>query len=212
MADYCTTSDVKARINKTGAEDDAVLAAIITAASRSIDRFCNVPDGFTAGVAATARLFVGRGEDWLRLDSMAAAPTLVEVKDSVTDTLYVAWAATDWLAASGDPKTPDYNSLPYTLLITDPNGNYPVFTDGRLTERGLPTVRVTAKWAFSTATPPDIREACAMQTARWYKRYQSAMADTVSSPEMGQMLYRASLDPEIKHILIDGRYVRAAVG
>lgn len=212
MADYCTTAQLKARINKTGAGDDAIIAELITAASRNIDRYCNRPGGFGPPAIASARLYVGSGEDWLRVDAMSAAPTKVEVKDAPTDSTYATWLVTDWLAASGDPLVPNYNDLPYTLLLTHPTGNYAVFTDGRLGGRGVVTVRVTAAWAFSATTPADIREACAMQVARWYKRYESAFADTVASPDMGQLLYRASLDPDIQHILSDGRYIKPAVG
>ena len=76
---------------------------------------------------------------------------------------------------------------------------------------GLPTVRVTAPWGYAIATPPEIREATVMQAARWYKRMQSSMSDTLADGELGMLLYRKALDPSIQRILVDGRYVKRMV-
>jgi len=50
-----------------------------------------------------------------------------------------------------------------------------------------------------------------MQASRWYKRYQSAMTDTLATGETGTLIYEKSLDPAIKRILVDGRYIRKTV-
>jgi len=76
----------------------------------------------------------------------------------------------------------------------------------------VPTVQITARWGFATEVPIDIKEAAIMQAARWYKRLQSAMADVLASGELGQLLYRKSLDPDIRRLLVDGRYVKPVVG
>jgi hypothetical protein len=51
-----------------------------------------------------------------------------------------------------------------------------------------------------------------MQSARWYKRLQGAMSDALASADLGELLYVQKLDPDIAGILLDGRYVRPAVG
>ena len=51
-----------------------------------------------------------------------------------------------------------------------------------------------------------------MQAARWFKRFQSSMADVLASDELGTLLYRQSLDPDVKRLLVDGRYVKPVIG
>ena len=229
---YATASELRAQIDKTSTADDTQLEEILSAATRTIDRFCNRPDGFVSAAAASARYFVGSGDTIQWIDECASV-TAVAVKDSPSDDEddYTSWTLgtvgsttdADVFPASGDPIAPDYNSTPYTFLVIGPNGSYSVFTGGSFTTRGgfrgigsrtrgTPTVKVTAKWGFATTVPADIKEACIMQSARWYKRLQSAMADTAASTEMGTLLYRQSLDPDIALILKSGRYVKPAVG
>lgn len=210
MTDYITLVNVKSRIEKAGVEDDAVISAIITSASLAIDRYCNRPDGFVALTNATARIYPGSGKDVQRIDECTAI-TLVEVKDSVTDDTYVSWAATDWIPFRGDVEKPDFNRTPYTHLMTDLNGGYSDFTCGNYSRRAVPTVRVTAKWGYATTVPGPIQEACAALTARWYKRYQSAWADTQGNADLGILLYRQVLDPDIQMMLKEGRYIRQPV-
>ncbi len=227
---YATVAELKADINLDSTSDDTTLARLLDAASSTIDHFCNRPDGFVAPSAATCRYYVGDGSSCQRIDECVAI-TSVAVKDSPTDTAYTAWTSPttnmagdgDWVAFSGERESPNYNDTPYTGLLVDPNGSYSVFTNGAYvglrgfppagtTRRNLPTVRVTARWGYAVTAPAAIKSACVMQTARWYKRLQSSMADVLASGEMGMLMYRQELDPDIKHILVGGRYVRPAVG
>ncbi len=230
---YGTVPNLKLRIERTRATDDGILLQILTSASRSIDRACNRKDGFLSVAPGTARVFTGSGMPIQRIDECTSV-LLVEVKDSITDTTYTAWVATDWIQFRGDPRSPQFNIAPFDQLMIDRAGDYALFTSGAsggggldawflssrvpsrlsynpLSAHGLPTVRVTAPWGYATITPPEIEEAAMMQAARWYKRYQSSMSDTMADGELGMLLYRQSLDPDIKRILVDGRYVRRTV-
>ncbi len=209
MADYCTLAELKARIGKTFTVDDTVLTAYITAASRTIDRLCRRPDGFVALTTATARTYTGSGKAWQRIDECVEI-TKVEAKGSVTDSDYVEWVPADWMAFSGDPYRPDFNQLPYTAIMCSATGSYGAFVGGLMTARGVPTVRVTAKWGYATTVPTPIKEACIAQASRWYKRGQGVWADTVANAEVGVMLYSKELDPDIRNILVGGGYVRMA--
>jgi len=214
---YATTAELKLRIDKISAVDDAVLTAIIAAAQRNIDRACNRPDGFEA--SDEIKIFTGQGKPYLLIDECVVIDS-VRVKDSPTDTTYTAWLAGDWIACRGDPRSPDFNTLPYDILMVDPTGNESYFTSGFYEVRvnrqdigwGTPTVQVWAMWGYSLVAPADIREACLMQAARWFKRFQSSMADVLASDELGTLLYRQSLDPDIKRLLVDGRYVKPVIG
>lgn len=219
---YAIASDLRGQINKLSTADDVILNTILSAAERTINLFCNRPDGFVALAAATARLYAGSGSAYIAIDECVEI-TLVAVKDSVTDSTYTSWAAGDWIAFRGDPKDPNFNGLPYNMLMVDPTGDQSIFTGGKYgnlrgfrpdstSHRGVPTVQVTAKWGYSVAVPADIKEACIMQSARWYKRLEGAMSDALASSELGTLLYRQSLDPDIKMILVNGRYVKPAVG
>jgi hypothetical protein len=195
---YGTASELRARIDKTSTADDSVLESLIRAATRNIDRACNRPDGFVADMAANARYYVGSGKSFQWIDECVSV-TAVAVKDSASDDedSYVAWTVgtvgttteADVFPATGDPAMPDYTTTPHTLLVVGANGDYSTFTGGSFTSRGgfrplttvsrgLPTVRVTARWGYAASVPEDVKEAALMQSARWFKRFQSAMSDT----------------------------------
>ena len=53
MADYCSATELKTRLDISGSGYDTTLATLATAASRWIDQHCRVPtDGFAATAAA----------------------------------------------------------------------------------------------------------------------------------------------------------------
>lgn len=223
MTVYATAAELRAQIDKTTVTDDATLLNILTAVSDNIDKFCNRPDGFQAIAVASARTYSGHGEPWIWIDECISV-SLVEVKDGPADTTYVTWASTDWNAFSGRPKSPNYNRTPYQGLMVSANGDYTVFTSGEYLGRkgfipiepelkySVPTVRVTARWGYAATTPASIKEACIIQAARIYKRGQSAFADTIASADFGQLMYTRTLDPDVKQFLVNGRFVRPAVG
>jgi len=230
MAGYCTLATAKTRMQKTDTDADTFLPMVIDAASRAIDNFCNRPDGFEASDHATARYFTGNGRAVLLIDECVEV-TAVAVKDAATDIAYTAWATPttnmagdgDWLAFNGDLENPDFNSLPYSALMVDLNGDYRTFTSGRYlglrgfrpegdATRSVPTVEITAKWGYAINAPDAIKEACIMQVIRWYKREQGAMASALASAELGSLDLYKTLDPDFEFILAMGRYVRPATG
>ena len=230
---YATVAELKAEINLTDSEGKhtASLTRLLYAATRAINRVCNRPDGFDASSTATVRYYTGSGKPYQEIDECVQV-TAVAVKDSASDDedSYTSWTIgtvgttteADVFPATGDPEWPEYNTTPYTLLIIGANGDYSIFPSGQFTTRGgfkpltlvargIPVVEVTARWGFSDDTPDDIKEACIMQAARWWKRLQSAMADTVAGPDFGTLLYR-KLDPDIEALLKAGRYYRPPTG
>jgi hypothetical protein len=220
MTSYCTTTELKNAMNKTTAGDDTVLAAIISAVSGSIDSFCNRPDGFVAEASdyESTRYYFGTGKAYQWIDENVDVVG-VYVKDSNTDeeNEYVTWAvgdigvtlAADVFPASGDPLRPDFVTMPYTLLVCGPNGDYSIFTKSTIT----PTVKVTARWGYAATCPAQIKQATIMQSSRWYKLVQGAMARAMASNEVGgAMTYPGQLDPDVKFILTSGRFIKPVVG
>ncbi|MCK6581196.1 MAG: hypothetical protein L6Q98_24155 [Anaerolineae bacterium] len=214
MTDYTTVQRLRAAMGSevSGTTDD-VLARLITAVSRLIDRACNRPDGFVAADAPSAREYAGTGEAVLSIDECLSV-SLVEAKDDPAEAAYTAWTADDWRAFSGDALAPDFTRTPYTALMTLPGGDHPVFPSGMRAGRSgsrtlsAPTVRVTARWGYGEIAPPEIETTCIIQAARWYKRGLTAFQDRAGGGELGALTYRRGLDPEAWAILEGGRYVR----
>ena len=228
---YATLIEARMDIDMASITNDLTVARALDGAARTINQFCGRPDGFFADVTANAKYYNGRGRSHLYIDECVEI-TEVAVKDSASDTTYTAWNSPttalagdgDWVACAGDPDDPEYNLFPWTLLIVDPNGDESIFIDGAIGNRGgrarapgAPTVRVTARWGYSATIPDDIKTANIMvsgdgrvtivQAARWYKRLQGGMSDTLASADIGQLMFRQVIDPDVALILVQGRYV-----
>lgn len=224
-AAYGTVIELRGQIKKLGATDDVELALLLDGTTDLIDRFCNRPDGFFADINASARTYVGTGGTAQFIDECTVV-TLVEVKDSPSDTTFVTWAAADWFEATGDERFPNLNRLPRTLIIVSAVGEFQNFTSGTYTglrgfrrvpsARGVPTVRITANWGYSVAIPPVIKQACLAQSARWYTRGKSSWARSTGQPELGQLRFTGNiqsvLDEDIRGMLVASRMVVPAIG
>jgi hypothetical protein len=199
-------------LTDTGAAQQTNIERLLDSASAAIDRFCNRPDGFLSDAAASVRVYPGSGQPYQLIDECTEV-TLVSVKDDITD-VYTDWLPADWIACTGDYHYPDFNSLPYTMIVCEVNGDYSVFTSGRydVPRWQAPTVQVTARWGYSATVPDQIKTATIMQSARWFKRLQGAMSDSLASGELGQLLFLQKLDPDIAMILKDGRFMHPATG
>jgi len=214
VATYATYEEMKTEINLVDARkpERGNIERLLDSASAAIDRFCNRPLGFVALTVAAAKVYPGSGKPYQLIDECVTI-TAVAVKDSVSDAAYTAWLATDWTACTGDYNYPDFNSTPYTMLLCTANGDYSVFSSGRMADRWqAPTVQVTARWGYALTVPDQIKTATIMQAARWFKRLQGSMSDALASGELGRLLFLQKLDPDIAMILKDGRFVHPAVG
>ncbi len=224
-AAYATVVELRGQINKTKTTTDVELALLLDAVSDSIDKFCNRSDGFVSDVTESARTYTGSGSTVQWIDECTAV-TLVEVKDSPSDTTYDSWVAADWIAATGDPENPDFNRTPFHFLVVSAVGDFELFTSGTFSGRqgfrrmqmgrGVPTVRITGNWGYAATVPGTIKEATIAQAARWYKRGQGAWSNILANREQGQLAFgrsiQASLDPDIRFMLVGSRLVVPALG
>jgi len=213
MTVYATVAELKSRIQITSTLTEAqedLLSDLLTAASKNLDEVCNRPDGFQALTTATARYFVGNGKVYLRIHECVEVEE-VAVKASLTATTYTVWNAPtsamagdgDWIPCTGLTCRPKFNSIPYTLLLVDINGDESYFLNSETT----PVIKITAKWGPSVEIPTDIREACLMQAARWYKRFQASAGRSLGTADFAKIEYQRNLDSCVKQILVDGGWM-----
>ena len=221
---YCTATELRAQIEKTGttgSASDANLQIIVDAASNVIDTYCNKPDGFVANGNETARSYAGTGAPYLLIDECVEI-SLVAVKDGATDSTYTSWTTDDWIPFTGDPNLPDFNSLPYTAIMVAADGSYANFTTGRFTTRGgfrptsgirrsVPTVQVTARWGYADIVPAVIKQACISLASRWYKNAQSSWTNITATNEMGQLMFSGE-SSDIRMMLEKSRFVSPPIG
>lgn len=162
---YATLAELKARLGITDTPDDAVLEAVIEAASRAID-------GETGRVfyAATAtRYFTAEDSELLFVDDLLSVTTLKTDLDG-DRTYETTWAATDY-------DLEPYNSTPYTRIQIAPRGTR-TFPTGR---RG---VEIAGSWGYAATAPDAINEACLLMAARLFKR-KDAVFGVLMNPEFG---------------------------
>jgi hypothetical protein len=121
--------------------------------------------------------------------------------DEVGDFTYTAWASTDYLLW---PYNAAAMGRPYTRLDIDQlNG------DKVLWYRFPKSVKITARWGYSTTVPEDIKQAVVIQVIRWFKRSQQSYQDAGAIVDLGQLRYVKQLDPDVQ--LIISHYMRTAV-
>lgn len=198
--DYATLAEVKDAFDAGGAEIgltlDPLLTALITRASRLLDRLTRRDPGTFKVTDAEVRYFTGSGKRQLWTGELAGVPSAVAVAESGevdsaagTGGTYTAWSATDYLPWP-------YNALqkgePFLRLDIDVlNGNKAIWY-------AFPkAVKITALWGYS-ATPPDVvTQAVITQTVRWLKRAQQGMADVGAVVDLSQLRYVQKLDPDV---------------
>ncbi len=180
---YCTLEEVKRELNIPGGESDDILQALIGQTKDLIDKFCNRSfDSVT-----TTKYFDGTASPLCIPDLI----TLTSLKlDTNGDGVYETTLATS------DYILYPLNSTPKEYIKLNPNGNYSSFASG--IPRG---VSITGTWGYASTVPGPIRRASIIQVQRWYKRKETAFADVVGVPELGEVHYYKGLDPDI-HLIV----------
>lgn len=194
MTAYLTTADLMNEMPDVewSGKYEPLLETLILRASRLIDRVTGREAGAYQVATATARYFDGSGCAFQWVDEMAAAPTAVEV-DETGGLSYTAWVSTDYRVW---PYNAALAGRPYLRLDVDQlNGNHALFY------RFPRSVKVTARWGYSTAVPADVQQAVIVQTVRWFKRGQQAFQDAGAIFELGQLRYVKQLDPDVALIV-----------
>lgn len=201
MADYVTVAEIKADLPDSDIDTlndyDAVLANMITSASRLIDREVGGwPNYFDAPSTDSTRYFDGSGEEEQWIDPMTSL-TSVSVAESGgrSSSNYTDWTEdTDFYVW---PYNHSEIGKPIEKLIVDNfEGSKGVFNESRK------SVKVVGKFGYSASPPDDIVQAVKIQVMRWFMRSKQAWQDTSASERLGQMLYTQELDPDVKRLLM----------
>lgn len=217
MASYATVEELTDRWESRASPTSAqigVMVDILEAISRKIDRFTGRPDNaYKVPDAASYKYYSGTGGDYQVINECVEI-SQVAVKTSYDETTYDAWTSPtsnmsgdgDWIPASGDSRSPKWNTTPFTLLIIDPNGDYSYFTRGM----GYPTVRVSARWGYSETVPSYVREACLAQALILIKRFQGAMSSAIANYDLGVIsskIRQAALTKDVQDLLVNSNLV-----
>lgn len=186
--DYTDLARVKAALRATETADDAVLASLITAASRAIDRHCtgapNSDDYFALADVTDEILFA-------RVDAIGALALYPHkaIVNSVASVSYRFNPADDWLAANSDSWW---------------NAGSMVQVHAGLTVRRLVQVKVSYNGGFGAtvgALPADVVEACTVLAIRYYREAATGLTDSIGVAELGTLMYTKALPVRVIDLL-----------
>lgn len=199
MADYCTTTDVKANPDLGISSSDVtaydvVLPALITQASRMIDNYLGKWPNYFCTTDTTIRYYTADDEYCLNIDeAVSVSAVAVSEGGEVTSTGYTAWAATDyrlWPYNSSDTAEP-YRRIE----IDEYNGT-------KSTWYGYPKgVRITGVFGYSSTVPEDIKRACVAQVVSMFMQDKQAYQNLSAGGNAGNLNYEGDLHPLVKQLL-----------
>ena len=203
MADYCSTSDIKAEMPDSGLASttdttyDTALGIFITAASRLIDKEVGREANWFSSTDEEIRYYDGSGEVVQEIDECHSLTSVSVSEQGLTSSS----AYEDWTLGTDFYVWPyNYSDLgiPFTRLIADFNG------DGINFPRFRKAIKVVGQFGYSSTPPEDIKQACVIQTMRWFARAKQMFQDGGGGTQTGQLIYSkytSALDPDIEEIL-----------
>lgn len=212
---YATAAELKAQPDIHSDADDTVIDLLLAAASRCVDGICNRRrDGFKAATLATARSYVGRGVAYVYTDEFADIE-MFEIKSNRFSE-WIPQNVDNYAGFIGNPDFPTLDEPPYhgvTLLATGVSSTA-VIADGQPGIELPPTLtaRVTARWGYADTVPDLVKTSTITLATRWFKRGQSAWADSMAAGDFGQLMFVKKLDPDVEAMLILSRLARPTYG
>ncbi len=180
--DYVTLAEIKTQLGITDTQDDALLAVMISTASRAVDTETNRQFGATA--AGETRHYRAEWRDeraaWVAvIDDTFASSVTIENDDGD--------AITDYRL---EPRNAAAIGRPYERLVVDRESSVvPVWADYELAVTANP-------WGW-TATPTAVKGATRLQVSRLFARRESPYG-VAGSPDLGsEIRLLAKLDPDV---------------
>ena len=191
---YCTLADLKSPqvLNLTVSTYDQLLCDIITGVSRAIDN--TLSRHFYSSTASETRYYTPKQETSLYIgDTVSVSAVATDTLDGKRTYPYT-WATTDYDLWPFDAPT---TGEPYRFIDVTPNGNY---TFPLKLAKGVSVTGIFG-WA---AVPPPIAEACLLQSAVVYKRFQTPLGVSAMSA-LGQQIVRVP-GIDLMYISLIGSY------
>lgn len=181
--DYLSTAEADAFLRLGDTVDDVELAAVVTAASRAIDLYCNRQFGQVA--AAEQRFYTARPnyrrDRWvIDIEDLMSTSGLAVLVDTTTVTSANYTLEPRNAAAEGKPWT---RLVFGTAAEKQPDGT----TD---------QVAVTALWGW-TAVPVAVKQAAKLQGSRFMARRDSPFGIAGSPDTGGELRLLARVDPDV---------------
>jgi hypothetical protein len=180
--DYTTLSQVKAEIRDTVTTDDALLAILITAASRAIDRKCTGQGGPIS-------------DNYFMLESPVNEAAMARINSKGEITCYPhkplvlsvsAFAYRQDITQSWNTVDPSRVDIWGNKVIAYPVGgpvlDYPSRCRAQISYQG--------GYSGSTAgLPGDLVELCTLLCARFYRETETGLNDAIGVAELSQVIY-----------------------
>lgn len=187
--DYITANELKHALGIEKEKNDAEIAFAIAAASRAIDDFTGRQFGKLD--TASPRYYRGfydgnAGHYAVIIDDLMTTTDLViahnrEYLGAYSETLVID---TDFILG---PLNAPADGKPWTYIQ---GLNFPTRDNA---------IRITAKWGW-TAVPSQVKQACLIQAARFFKR-KDAPFGIQEFPDAGGMRLLDRLDPDVQLLL-----------
>lgn len=188
--DYITLAEFKHFLKLNDTDDDVELAAVITAASRAIDRFAGRQFGKVD--ASEARTFTAvwdrRRWRWIvPIDDLSVTTGLTVTSDAGTITAYTA-----------EPVNALKHGKVFERLVIDADSNVqPTGVEHELT-------LTTDAWGWASV-PVSVEQATHLQANRFNARRKSPFG-VAGSPDLGNELRLMNrVDPDVEVVLADYR-------
>ncbi len=165
---YATQAEIKDRLDISHTDDDDLIDAAVTAASRGIDSHCN--RRFYKDGSVTARVFLGRttvdGQTYVQTNDFHTTTGLV-VKTDTTDngTFDSTWDSDEYELHPVNGVVGGTEGFPYYELKAVSTKTFP--TGGKRSR-----VQITADWGWD-AVPDSVGEACQILSSRILRRKDS---------------------------------------
>lgn len=189
--DYTSPERVKAHLHVTGSADDALLATLVTAASRAIDRKCTQS---TAPEAANYFTLETVLEELLRAqvggDGVLKLWPHKVVVDAVSSLTYRRTPLESWTSVDLDRIMTDGGLVQAWPTATLRPGRY--------------YVHLSYTGGYATAVeqlPADLVEAATVLASRYYREATTGLTDALGIAEIGQLVYTKALPVRVVDML-----------
>lgn len=183
MTDYTSLTSVKLALGSNQTTDDTLLSALITQASRTIDRYCVGVvgcDNYFARETLTDVLMAGV----VSRDGMLLCYPRKAVVESVSALAYRSSSQETWQEI--DPARVEI-------------GGYRVSAAG-VDAVGMVRVKISFIGGFSLL-PDDLVNAATLLAVRFYREVKSGLGDSIGVAELGTLTYTKALPVRVIEML-----------